>query len=183
MIGERIRQRRKELGFSLRKLGARTDLTASFLCQVEHNQSFPSITSLQRIATALDAPVISLFDGARQPSPVVRAGKRQILDFQHSDVGYELITRADGRVMVVIIYMRPGGRCSAEQLAEHAEGLMYVLRGRLSITVDNMVHLLDPGDTIGYAGGSLREFAAASGEELQVICCITPPVPWFPERR
>ena len=30
MLGERIRQRRKELRFSLRKLGARTGLTASF---------------------------------------------------------------------------------------------------------------------------------------------------------
>ncbi len=68
MLGERIRQRRKELGFSLRKLGARTGLTASFLSQVEHNQSSPSITSLQRIATALEVPVIALFDGRVNPA-------------------------------------------------------------------------------------------------------------------
>ncbi len=85
--------------------------------------------------------------------------------------------------MAVVIHVRPGGRCIAEQLAEHAEGLMYVMSGRLSITIDNTVHFLDPGDTISYAGRSLRELAAASGEELQVICCIAPPALWFPERR
>ena len=52
---------------------------------------------------------------------------------------------------------------------------MYVLSGRLSITVDEETYLLDPGDTICYAGRALREFSALGDEELQVICCVTPP--------
>ena len=53
---------------------------------------------------------------------------------------------------------------------------MHVLRGRLSITIDDQTYTLDPGDTISYEGRSLREFAALGDEEVQVICCVTPPV-------
>ena len=70
MVGERIRQRRKELGYSLRALGIRTNLTASFLSQVENNQSSPSLASLQRIATALEVPMFAFLNGAHQPNPI-----------------------------------------------------------------------------------------------------------------
>ena len=97
MVGERIRQRRKELGYSLRQLGARTNLTASFLSQVENNRSSPSLVSLQRIATALEVPMFAFLNGAHQPSPIIRAGERPQLDFCDADICYELTTRTPRR--------------------------------------------------------------------------------------
>ena len=53
---------------------------------------------------------------------------------------------------------------------------MHVLRGQLSITIEDQTHELVAGDTICYAGQSFRQFSASGSEETQVICCITPPV-------
>jgi len=177
MIGARIRQRRRELGLSLRELGTRTSLTASFLSQVENNQSSPSLASLQRIATALDVPMFTFLDGERQPSPVIRANERPRLYFRDPAVGYELLSRnLGGQMMAVVIHLQPGGRRVAERLSKPTEELMHVLCGRLSITIDDQTFRLEPGDTICYRGRSLREFAALGSDETQVICCITPPV-------
>jgi quercetin dioxygenase-like cupin family protein len=52
---------------------------------------------------------------------------------------------------------------------------MYVVAGSLSITIDDQVYTLEPGDSICYAGRSLREFSALGNDELQVVCCVTPP--------
>ena len=68
MVGEHIRQRRKELGYSLRQLGTRTSLTASFLSQVENDQCSPSLTSLQRIATALEVPMFAFLITDSRPA-------------------------------------------------------------------------------------------------------------------
>jgi transcriptional regulator with XRE-family HTH domain len=177
MVGERIRQRRKELGYSLRELGARTNLTASFLSQVENNRSSLSLDSLQRIATALEAPMFAFLNGAHQPSPIIRAGERPQLDLCDPDICYELTTRnLGGQLMAVVIHVQPGGRRIAEPLSKPTDELMHVLRGQLSITVDAQTFILDPGDTISYGGRSLREFAAVGNEEVQVLCCLTPPV-------
>ncbi len=177
MIGERIRQRRKELGYTLRELGARTNLTASFLSQVENSQCSPSLSSLQRIATALEVPMFAFLDYTAPPSPVIRAGERPKLDTCDADICYELLSRdLGGQLMAVLIKVQPGGRRIAERLAKPTDELMYVLRGRLSITVGDQTYVLGPGDSISYEGRSLREFAALGEEELHVICCLTPPV-------
>lgn len=177
MIGEQIRQRRKELGYSLRALGERTNLTASFLSQVENNQSSVSLASLQRIATALEVPMFAFLNGIRQPSPIIRAHDRPKLDFSDAEISYELLTRnLGGKMMAMVIHVQPGGRRIAERLSQPTEELMHVLSGRLSITVEDQTYALDSGDTICYAGRSLREFSSLGDEELQVVCCVTPPV-------
>jgi transcriptional regulator with XRE-family HTH domain len=53
-IGERLKQLRTAHGISLRELGRRADLSASFLSELERGIVEPSISALKRIATALD---------------------------------------------------------------------------------------------------------------------------------
>ncbi len=177
MVGERIRQRRKELGLSLRGLGARTNLTASFLSQVENRQCSPSLSSLQRIATALEVPMFAFLDNAPPPSPIIRAAERPRLDICDAEICYELLSRnLGGQVMALLIRVQPGGRRIAERLSKPTDEVMYVLCGQLSITVEDQTYILNPGDSISYEGRLLREFSAAGAEEVQVICCVTPPV-------
>lgn len=177
MVGERIRKRRKELGHSLRKLGARTGLTASFLSQVETGQCAPSLSSLQRIATALELPMFAFLDDSQVPSPITRASERPRLDISDPGLCYELLSRdLGGQVMALMIRVQAGGRRIAEKLSKPTDEVMYVISGRLSITIDDQTYTLDRGDAISYKGRSLREFSAMDDQELQVICCLTPPV-------
>ena len=177
MVGEHIRQRRKELGYSLRQLGAGTSLTASFLSQVENDQCSPSLTSLQRIATALEVPMFAFLDDGQPPSPIIPAEERPRLDICDAQICYELLSRnSNGQVMALLIHVQPGGRRIAERLSKPTDEVMYVLRGRLSVTIEDQTYALGSGDSITYEGRSLREFAALDDEELQVICSVTPPV-------
>ena len=89
-LGERIRQQRKKLGFSLRELGTRTNLTAGFLSQIENDQISPSLNSLQSIATALQVPMFYFLNSVR-PSLVVRSNERRKLYFPDSHIGYDLL--------------------------------------------------------------------------------------------
>jgi transcriptional regulator with XRE-family HTH domain len=177
MVGPRIRQRRNELGYSLRELGARTNLTASFLSQVENGQCSVSLASLQRIATALEVPMFAFLEDSPPPSPVMRGSERPRLDISDPDICYELLSRnLGGQVMAIMIHVGPGGRRIAERLSQPTDEVMYVLTGHMSITIDEETYALDPGDSICYTGRSLREFSALGGEEMQAICCVTPPV-------
>src|SRR5262245_23373838 len=62
-LGTRIRERRRRLGLSLVRLAEVTELSHPFLSQVERGHARPSITSLQRIASALDVEPGWLFAG------------------------------------------------------------------------------------------------------------------------
>lgn len=174
-IGERLRRQRNKLGLSLRELGARSDLTASFLSQIENDQISPSLNSLQNIATALRVPMFYFLDDAR-PSLVVYANERRKLYFPDSRMGYDLLAPALTRQMMpLLIRMEPRAWRVARQLASPTEQWFYVVQGRLEIRVGDETYLLEKDDAIYFDGDLLREFGSISDEELIIICCVTPP--------
>lgn len=175
-IGLKIRERRNELGWSLRELGERAGVTAGFLSQVENDQVSPSLSSLQSIATAMQVPMFSLLDDTPS-SNVVRTSERRRFSFDDPNIGYELLTTDFTRqMMTYLIHIGPHAKRVAQPLARSTEQWMHVLEGKMKIVVGNETYLLNQGDTIYYDGDLLQEFGSISDEDLVIVCCITPPV-------
>ena len=61
VIGGSIRRLRKDAGLTLKLLSRRTNLSVSLLSQIERAESSASISSLYKIATALDVRIQDLF--------------------------------------------------------------------------------------------------------------------------
>ena len=90
-LGAEIRRRRKQHGLTLTNLAAQAGISHPFLSQLERGYARPSMTTLERIARALDTTQVSLMlaadpahvAGAPSPAPVgtqlVRAGEGAIL--------------------------------------------------------------------------------------------------------
>ena len=61
IIGDTIRTLRKEKDLTLKQMSRRTGLSISLLSQIERAESSPSISSLYKIAVALDSRIQELF--------------------------------------------------------------------------------------------------------------------------
>ena len=61
IIGDTIRTMRKEKELTLKQMSRRTGLSISLLSQIERAESSPSISSLYKIAVALDSRIQDLF--------------------------------------------------------------------------------------------------------------------------
>jgi len=199
-IGARLKARRAELGISLRELGRRTDLSASFLSQVELNKTSLSIDSMRRIAEALEAPLLSFLSdqahtqeeeipqspapACEEPddptgySPVVRAGCRPKLTLPPSGVTYELLTRELGRKMEAMVgHLAPGAPNIVRRLREPTEELVFVLSGALLVGLTEKEYTLKRGDSIYFCGDQLLKMTCASEtEDAEWISIITPGV-------
>ena len=62
-IGERIRERRNELGISQEKLALKAEIDRTYLAGVESGKRNLSIKSLEKIVKALDTTFEDLFKG------------------------------------------------------------------------------------------------------------------------
>jgi len=60
-IGRNIRELRKERGLTLKQMSRRTKLSVSLLSQIERAESSASVSSLFKVATALDVKITDLF--------------------------------------------------------------------------------------------------------------------------
>ena len=77
MLGDKIREARKKQQFTLNQLAEASNLTASYISQVERNLAEPSISSLRKIAAVLQMPLYQFLDDDAPQTQVIRADKRK----------------------------------------------------------------------------------------------------------
>jgi transcriptional regulator with XRE-family HTH domain len=177
MIGQRIRDRRTELGLSLRDLAKEVDLTASFLSQIERDLADPSIKSLRRIADALSVPMLYFLAERGEPDPVVRRNLRKKLVLPHSKVAYELLTPdLDRKMEMFVVEVYPSQKNIAHPLPHPTEECILVLSGCLHVKLNDTEYVLESGDSIYFEGGCLCNLSAANGEPATFVSAVTPAV-------
>ena len=178
-IGPLIRSRRKELGLSLRDLAERTGVTHGFLGQIERGESSPSIETFLRIASALKAPVTYFIgddppaDGRDDPEVDTVLQRR----LSNDSISYEMLSRDFSHKMELFrARMRPGATWVSRDLGQPTEQVIYVLQGRLKITLSSGQQIVDANSFRYLNGDSLRGVEAVGDCETVWISVITPPV-------
>jgi DNA-binding XRE family transcriptional regulator len=96
LLGIKLRERRNKLGLSLKELGATTELSPSYLNEIERGKKYPKPEKLLRLAAALDLPFEKLVSprldrnlhplAALLDSPALQKFPFQVFGFTLSDV-------------------------------------------------------------------------------------------------
>jgi transcriptional regulator with XRE-family HTH domain len=177
LLGKRLHKRRTEQGLSLRALAEKTDLTASFLSQLERGITNASLNSLQKIAEALGVPLLYFLSDTTRHSPVVRADNRPKIELEDRKAAYELLTPGlTGRFEALIRTLKPGGEVHARNLNIETEQMVFILNGGLKIFLKTGEHILNTGDSIYFNGNDLIKLQCHGDEDVSWIFVITPPV-------
>lgn len=176
-LGERIRMRRQQLNISLQELAGRTGLTASFLSQAEREMAEPSISSLRRIADALEVPVFYFLLDDSTPSPLVRRAERRVLRLHDTPAQWELLSPADPNLQLEVVLTRlpPGVSAEDEPITHPGEECFVVLEGEMSIDVAGVNYRLAEGDSIQFRASLPHRINNPGERELAVLAAITPP--------
>jgi transcriptional regulator with XRE-family HTH domain len=179
-LGQRIKQRRKELKLSQRALAQRVGLTPGFLSQIEHNLITPSIDSLREISKVLDVPLSDsgYLVETDAKTPVVRHNKRLKLTLPGSDIVFELLTSDLKQPMdVFMVELKPeDGNLATLLSPQSTEDCLYVTEGQLEIKLGEKTHLLSRGDSIYFEGVFLRRLIVTGDQPARFIIAITPSI-------
>jgi transcriptional regulator with XRE-family HTH domain len=177
ILGKRIKSRRTELGLSLRTLAEKTNLTASFLSQLERGITSSSLKSLQRIADALNIPLLYFLSDKSNASPIVRADSRSRLDLDGNMVSYELLSPdRNGKLEALISALKPGSEIIARTLSRETEQMIFIQYGSLLVVLRDKEYVLNAGDSICFNGQDLVKLKCSGEEEARWILVVTPPV-------
>ncbi|TCT16748.1 XRE family transcriptional regulator [Natranaerovirga pectinivora] len=176
MIGAKIRDKRKEVGLSLKELAEKTNLTPGFLSQIERDLAEPSITSLRKLSEALGVAVFYFLMDDLHKNPVVKKGEGKILNFRHSHVNYELLSPDLNRQMEMFkAELEPGAMTCEEPLCHPGEEVTHVLQGKMLIIIGDQEYTLEEGDTIYYFCSIPHKIVSVGDVNLIFISTITPP--------
>jgi transcriptional regulator with XRE-family HTH domain len=185
-VGERLRERRKELSISVRELARRVAVSPSLISQIENGKTSPSVGTLYAIVSEMDLSLDEVFSGTSDPSrrgpnggrelpsPVVTEDERKEISLA-SGVRWQRLTRsADPNVDFLHVVYEPGGAsCAEDHLMRHAgQEYGYVISGRLSVTVGFDTYELAAGDSISFASTEPHRLAAVGDEPVHAIWTV-----------
>jgi transcriptional regulator with XRE-family HTH domain len=175
-LGLKIRERRKQMGMSLRTLASDVGVTASFLSQIERGMASPSIDSLRAISKALDVPVFHFLIEPNDHNPVIRRTERRKLVLPQQDIVYQCLTPVNRKMEVVLAQLDPNDGDIPLVHHEHTEECLYVLEGELEVALADEAYVLGAGDTIYFEGPMLRRLRARGDRTVKYLAIITPPI-------
>ena len=150
-LGQKLRKLRKEQNLTQLELAQQVGITNGQVSTIERGVSSPSLSTLHRIARALNVPMQEFFEDERNKDiELVRKGKGRKVASTREDVTVEVLcARSDrGAFNVLFLDLDAGELRLAPRPSVPEEYYLYVLRGKCEVEIQGDSYVLDPGDSI-----------------------------------
>lgn len=177
-IGEKINELRSSKGMTLKELGEKVSLSSSFISQAERGLTSITISSLKKIAQALDVELNYFFIPPRnQRSTIVRSYEQEVFRIDESkfiyyNLGSDIPNRQIGPMLVTIL---PGDKVEGVVPSEHpGEEFVYVLEGIFTIFLDNIQYDLYPGDSVHIPSTIPHDWVNFTGKLVKILVVTSP---------
>jgi len=151
-LGDRLRNRRKELKLTLQDVADKAGFSVGFISQIERGITVPSLVSLVAVCRALNVEISTFF---QQPkgNAVTRHDSRPVYGLAREGqraVTYERLSASfPGNVLrSTLIHEPPGFR--SEPMSHEGEEIFFIVSGELTLELDGERMILEAGDTVHF---------------------------------
>jgi len=174
-FGSRLKSLRDGRGWTLEELSERSGLSKPYLSRLETADRQPSIAAVLTIARVFSVPVGSLLeDSSPRESCVVVRGKTLAIRSSNGLTYAPLSNAARFANLQPLKLTVSRNRAGSEQYQHEGEEWVYVLGGRLRITVAGTDHELEPGDAAHFDSRQPHRLTALGNKDAEVIVVACP---------
>lgn len=195
-LSKRIKEIRKLKNITLKELSEKTSLSPSFLSQVERGVSSMTITSVKKIADALEIPLSELVkvsddtngENKLQDSPesknastiesrfIHRATQNpSLLGLRREYIDYERLSGFfPGRKLEILMLEMEPNVNDSEELVHEGEEFYYVLEGTADFIIENELCVLTAGESIHFPSNIPHRILNRHDKKLKMISIVTP---------
>jgi transcriptional regulator with XRE-family HTH domain len=176
-IGKELKRVRVSQGMTLEELSNKCGYSKALISRVETGSVSPSLTSLMKMVSALGLKLHDLFTSIeRGQASVVRKGEEKTFVTEGKSVMEFLATDISMKKMEPVRITAPAGYVSGKQSDVHyGEEFLFVLSGKIEISIGEAAHKLAQGDSIYLSAGTPHQWRNPGKDEAKVISVATPP--------
>ena len=148
-VGQRVRDLRRRQGLTQRALAQACDLSANAIGLIERGESSPSVSTLHRLALALEVPIAELFTETEAQTVVLtKSGQRSQA---HRDQ-IQMENLAEGLseqcMEPFLVTLQPGAGTGADPVVHLGEEFVFCLEGEIEYRVAGKAYQLEAGDSL-----------------------------------
>ncbi len=183
--GKKIKELRTSKHMSMTELANTIGISKSLISQVERGEVLPSLTTLDKIATALKVPITRLFNintnANTEENIIVRKDKRKIVTISGSPNSYQVLSPSlhNDVEFLCIEYPPYGAKKTLNEnpdIFSHAgTEHFYVLEGTLELHVGNNTYTIQEGDSGVFDSSQNHYFLNPTDHMAKLIICAMNP--------
>jgi transcriptional regulator with XRE-family HTH domain len=162
-IGTNIKFIRKEKKLTLQDISNVTDLSLGYLSKLERNLSSPNIVNLHKICKALGITMTELMSQLEGTKTVVKKEERRVIFESESHVRYEMTTEGNRNLNGVCMIVDDNSIKTSYKHNTDEFGI--IIKGKMEITINDIAHILDVGDSIYIEAETEHSFKKLSDEK------------------
>lgn len=174
-VGGRLRELRHERDMSMRALARASGLSTNALSMIERGRTSPSVSTLYKLAEALNVPITAFFrvDPPRREVVYRQAHDRHKMVFPRGlweGLGGEAFV---GGVEPFLLTLESGANSGRFGMVHTGHEFVMVLSGQLEYEVESERFLLDPGDSLLFAAQLRHRWRNASKVTCRVVVVLS----------
>jgi transcriptional regulator with XRE-family HTH domain len=177
-IGEKLKTFRLANRMTLKQLAAKAGCTDAYLSQLERGHANPSITTLKKIAHALQVKVVDFFlESEREENDVVLGEDERVnINFKRGDAKIQMLVRniQNKRMQPFCTTIEPGGG-SKGSYSHIGEECGIVLQGKLEIRLNGKTYSVGKNESFYFSSQEPHSWTNPGKRRTVVIWVVSPP--------
>lgn len=169
-VGRRLRDLRQRRGLTQRTLAQACDLSANAIGLIERGESSPSISTLHRLALALEVPIAELFTETEE-QVVVLTKKSQRSQARLDQIQMENLAEglSDQCMEPFLVTLQPGTGAGAEPVAHLGEEFVFCLEGEIEYQVAGQTYGMEAGDSLMFQANQPHCWRNRGAEQARLL--------------
>lgn len=176
-VGIRLRELRKQYGFSQRELAKQAGVTNGTISQIELGRASPSVGSLKRILDCMGVSLATFFTQDTTPAGQVFYQRGELPNLGNEQIALRLVGSAQPERKLSVLHevYQPGADTGPERLCHDGEEAGVIVSGEIELTVGAETRLLGPGDAYYFESRIPHRFYNPGEREAVIVSANTPP--------
>jgi transcriptional regulator with XRE-family HTH domain len=169
-VGLRIRSFRERQGLSLRAVADRCGLSINAISQIERGENSPTVSTLHRLATALNVSITDFFnEEAAQTIVFVKQGQGLSTTSDHAFMESLGIGLRNQQLEPFRMIIQPGSGNRDDPISHSGEEFIHCIQGELDYLVGDSTFHLEQGDSLLFEAMHPHAYHNGTGEPATIL--------------
>jgi len=174
-FGARLRELRLRRGWTLQELAARSSLSKAFLSRLESGGRQASIAAALTLSRVFDVSLASLFESPPEETPCVIVRNADAAEKSANGLKYLPLSHAGRFFNLQPLRVKVSARRHGHEHYHHdGEEWVYVLSGRLTLSLAGKTYDLEPGDAAHFESRLPHRLIARGNRDAEVLVVAAP---------
>jgi transcriptional regulator with XRE-family HTH domain len=149
-VGAQVKTLRRERGLSMRALAQQCELSPNTISLIERRATSPSVSTLHRLATALQVPITAFFTEQADQVRVITSHPEDRPSSVSENVWLESLGSGleDQALEPFVVTLKSGAGSGRKAIVHDGHELVYCLEGEMEYEIDEQVYQLQAGESL-----------------------------------